>query len=53
MADLSIYLFWTSLITALIAWALYGLYAARVSLGVRRMSAQTNAGTVTSRRAPG
>lgn len=53
MADLSMYLFWTSLITALIAWALYGLYAVRMSLGVHRMSAQTDAGTVPVATGPG
>ncbi len=47
MADLSIYLFWTGLVTSLIASGLYVSYVASASLGVRRLSAQTAAGTVT------
>ena len=47
MADLSIYLFWTGLVTALMTSALYIAYVASASLAVRRMSAQTSAGTVT------
>ncbi|MGE3076632.1 MAG: cytochrome c biogenesis protein CcsA [Dehalococcoidia bacterium] len=47
MADLSIYLFWTGLVTSLIASALYVSYVASASLSVRRLSAQTAAGTVT------
>ena len=47
MADLSIYLFWTGFVTSLIASALYIGYVASASLAVRRMSAQTSAGTVT------
>lgn len=47
MADLSIYLFWTGLGTAIAAWLLYAGYAASASLSLRRYSAQTTAGTVT------
>ncbi len=47
MADLSIYLFWAGFVTALMASALYIAYVASASLAVRRMSAQTSAGTVT------
>lgn len=46
MAELSIYLFWTGLVTSLIASALYIAYVASASLAVRRMSAQTSVGTV-------
>ncbi|MCC7366539.1 MAG: cytochrome c biogenesis protein CcsA [Dehalococcoidia bacterium] len=47
MADLSIYLFWSGLVTALFAVVLYGAYVASASVSVRRFAAQTNAGTVT------
>ena len=47
MADLSIYLFWAGFVTASIATVLYVAYVASASLAVRRMSAQTSAGTVT------
>jgi cytochrome c-type biogenesis protein CcsB len=47
MADLSIYLFWTSLITSGLASALYVAYVASGAVAVRRFSAQTEAGTVT------
>lgn len=47
MANLSIYLFWTGFGTSLIASAMYIAYIASASLAVRRMSAQTSAGTVT------
>jgi cytochrome c-type biogenesis protein CcsB len=47
MADLSIYLFWTGLVMASIAAALYLAYVGSASLAVRRFSAQTSAGTVT------
>lgn len=47
MADLSIYLFWTGLVTAAMAAASYVLYVASASIAVRRFSAQTAAGTVT------
>jgi len=47
MAELSIYLFWTGLVTAVIASAMYVAYVASASVAVRRMTAQTNAGTVT------
>jgi cytochrome c-type biogenesis protein CcsB len=47
MADLSIYLFWTSMVTATIAGGLYVGYVLSASLAVRRFSAATEAGTVT------
>lgn len=47
MADLSIYLFWTGLTTAIIAVVLYIAYAASASISLRRYAAQTSAGTVT------
>ncbi|MGI8927685.1 MAG: cytochrome c biogenesis protein CcsA [Tepidiformaceae bacterium] len=47
MADLSIYLFWTGLATAIMAGSLYWCYALSASLALRRFSAQTEAGTVT------
>lgn len=47
MANLSIYLFWTGLVTSLLASATYVAYVASASLGIRRLSAQTSAGTVT------
>ena len=47
MANLSIYLFWTGMATSLMASALYIAYVASASLAVRRMTAQTSAGTVT------
>ncbi|MGB4860845.1 MAG: cytochrome c biogenesis protein CcsA [Tepidiformaceae bacterium] len=47
MANLSIYLFWTGLVTSLLASATYIAYVASASLGIRRLSAQTSAGTVT------
>lgn len=47
MADLSIYLFWSGMATAAIAAVLYVAYVASASLAVRRVSAQTTAGTVT------
>jgi len=47
MADLSIYLFWTGLGTAIAAWLLYVGYVASASLSLRRYSAQTSAGPVT------
>lgn len=47
MADLSIYLFWSGMATAAIASVLYIAYVASASLAVRRVSAQTTAGTVT------
>ncbi len=46
MADLSIYLFWTGLGTAIAAWLLYAGYIASASLSLRRYSAQTSAGPV-------
>lgn len=52
MADLSIYLFWTSLITAGMAAVLYAAYVASGVVAVRRFSAQTAAGTVTVSAAP-
>jgi cytochrome c-type biogenesis protein CcsB len=47
MAHLSIYLFWAGLTTAVIDVVLYAAYVASASLSLRRMSAQTSAGTVT------
>ena len=47
MADLSIYLFWTGLVFALIASGLYIAYVADAALSVRRISAATELGTVT------
>jgi cytochrome c-type biogenesis protein CcsB len=47
VADLSIYLFWSGMATAAIAAVLYVAYVASASLAVRRVSAQTTAGTVT------
>lgn len=53
MADLSIYLFWSGMATAAIAALLYVAYVASASLAVRRVSAQTTAGTVTLSTASG
>ena len=53
MADLSIYLFWTGFVTSLIASALYIGYVASASVAVRRLTAQTSAGTVTISSASG
>ncbi|MBE0608995.1 MAG: cytochrome c biogenesis protein CcsA [Dehalococcoidia bacterium] len=53
MADLSIYLFWSGMATAAIAAVLYVAYVASASLAVRRVSAQTTAGTVTMSTASG
>ena len=53
MADLSIYLFWSGMVTAAIAAVLYVAYVASASLAVRRVSAQTSAGTVTLSTASG
>lgn len=47
MADLSIYLFWTGLLTALLASGGYVAYVVSGTVSVRRLSAQTPAGTVT------
>jgi cytochrome c-type biogenesis protein CcsB len=47
VADLSIYLFWTGLLTAILAGGCYGAYVASASLSLRRFSAETGAGTVT------
>ena len=52
MADLSIYLFWTGLVTAILAAVLYIAFTASASLGLRRVAA-TSAGTVTLSSAPG
>ncbi len=46
MADLSIYLFWAGMVTSLMAAGLYVAFAASASVAVRRMEAQTSAGTV-------
>ena len=53
MANLSIYLFWTGMVTSLIASGLYVAYVTSASLAVRKMSAQTTAGTVTIAQASG
>lgn len=53
MADLSIYLYWTGLLTAIIASGAYVAYAASASVTLRRFSAQTPAGTVTLSAATG
>lgn len=47
MANLSNYLFWTGMVTAGMAAVLYFAYVASASVALRRMSAQTDAGTVT------
>jgi cytochrome c-type biogenesis protein CcsB len=47
VAELSIYLFWTGFATAGMTVVLYVAYVASASLSLRRMSAQTSAGTVT------
>lgn len=47
MAELSIYLFWSGFATAGLSAVLYIAYVASASLSLRRMSAQTSAGTVT------
>ena len=47
MAEFSIYLFWTGLVTSIIAALLYIGYVASASVSLRRMSAQTSAGTIT------
>jgi cytochrome c-type biogenesis protein CcsB len=47
MAELSIYLFWAGLVTAIIAAGLYVAYTASASVSLRRFAAQTEAGTVT------
>jgi cytochrome c-type biogenesis protein CcsB len=53
MANLSIYLFWTGLVTALVASGLYVAYVASASVALRRLTAQTSAGTVTLSSASG
>jgi len=47
VADLSIYLFWTGLLTSILAGCCYVAYVASASLSLRRFSAETEAGTVT------
>ena len=47
MAELSIYLFWSGVVTAAISVSVYVAYVASASVSLRRMSAQTSAGTVT------
>ena len=47
MAELSIYLFWSGVVTAAISVAVYVAYVGSASVSLRRMSAQTSAGTVT------
>ncbi len=54
MADLSIYLFWTGFASALFACLIYGAYALSAAVPLRRMAADTSAGTITiSGPAPG
>jgi cytochrome c-type biogenesis protein CcsB len=53
MADFSIYLFWSGLVTTGIAVVLYGLYVASAPVALRRMTAETAAGTVTVTTAAG
>ncbi len=47
MAELSIYLFWTGLATASLAGLLYIVYVASATVSLRRMTAQTELGTMT------
>jgi cytochrome c-type biogenesis protein CcsB len=47
VADLSIYLFWAGLITAVLASASYIGYVASASVSLRRYAAATGAGTIT------
>ncbi|HMS59255.1 MAG TPA: cytochrome c biogenesis protein CcsA [Tepidiformaceae bacterium] len=47
MADLSIYLFWTGLISSLFAVVLYGAYVLSATVSLRRFAAATAAGTIT------
>jgi len=53
MADLSIYLFWTGLLTSAGATLVYGAFVASASVSLRRFAAQTEAGTVTVSAASG
>ncbi|MCZ2109399.1 MAG: cytochrome c biogenesis protein CcsA [Dehalococcoidia bacterium] len=53
MAEFSIYLFWTGLVTSVIAAILYIAYVASASVSLRRLSAQTSAGTITISSATG
>ena len=53
MADLSIYLFWTGLVTAAMASLLYTAYVASASLSLRRFAAATSAGPITLSSSPG
>ena len=53
MADLSIYLFWTGLVTALMASTAYVAYVASASVSLRRFSAATELGTVSVSTATG
>jgi cytochrome c-type biogenesis protein CcsB len=45
MAELSIYLFWTGLVTSIIAAALYVAFTLSAYVSLRRYAAQTSAGT--------
>ena len=47
MAELSIYLFWSGFAAAILAAATYIAFVASATVSLRRMSAQTSAGTVT------
>jgi cytochrome c-type biogenesis protein CcsB len=53
VADLSIYLFWTGLVTAAMASLLYTAYVASASLSLRRFAAATSAGPITLSSSPG
>lgn len=47
MAELSIYLFWSGFAAAIIAAVTYIAYVASATVSLKRMTAQTNAGTIT------
>ncbi len=53
MAALSIYLFWSALVTSVIALGLYVAYALSGVVTLRRYAAQTDAGTITLSGGPG
>jgi cytochrome c-type biogenesis protein CcsB len=46
VAELALYLYWTSVVTAPIAAVLYWAYVGSAAIAVRRVAAQTSAGTV-------
>jgi cytochrome c-type biogenesis protein CcsB len=47
VAELSLYLFWTGMVTAALTAACYIAFVASATVSLRRLSAQTSAGTVT------